>query len=166
LRGINPAFLLWQISQIGGMRCFYTEGLFHKNAFSETSASACRYMAAVPSFASQSGYTFTPINFPGNYHTVPKAINNSGQVVGYYEELDLCCYDSEWPYRRAWRGFFWNGTSYRDISVPGSLWTAALSLDDRGHVYGVYYSASTSQESPFTLDVGTGNFTLPDVSWE
>lgn len=118
-----------------------------------------------PATGGISGYRFTEVQVPGATSTVPKSLNDAGQVVGYFESAAPCCYYSEWPQNRTWQGFLLQNGAYTTISVPGAQWTAALSVDNSGHVFGVYYTAAMGQESTFTYDVAHAAFTLGNLSW-
>jgi hypothetical protein len=108
-----------------------------------------------------SGYTFTTIDFPGAYSTFPKAINNSGQVAGYYVFSSFVSGFSS-PYdltERPWHGFVFSNGQYTSIDVPGATWTEALAINDSGKVFGIYYAISNVTEGLFEYDVTTGTLT-------
>jgi hypothetical protein len=119
-------------------------------------------LSSLCALGATNGYTFTQFSYPNAYSTVPKAMNSSGQIVGFYELTAPCC---QWFQYRNWHGFLKENNIFTSIDVPGANWTAALNLDDNGHVFGVYRSSETGSESPFTYDIQTGAFTLPTFSW-
>ncbi len=106
------------------------------------------------------GYTFTTIDFPGAYFTFPKAINNSGEVAGYYVSSFVFGFSS--PYdltQRPWHGFVFSNGQYIPIDVPGANWTEALAINDSGKVFGIYYVIPNATEGLFEYDLTTGNLT-------
>jgi len=60
-------------------------------------------------------YTFTTLDVPGSPSTSAYGINNSGQVVGVYEE----------PLAPRFHAFLLSGGAYTSFDVPGSTGTAA-----------------------------------------
>jgi hypothetical protein len=70
----------------------------------------------------------TPLAY-GTISTVPFAINNVGQVVGYYRNLpgDIG------------RGFLYTpGTGFTNFDVAGAMWTELYSINDAGWILGGY----------------------------
>ena len=96
----------------------------------------------------QSGSTFTPLN-PGGPRSVAWGLNDTGKVVGSYE-----------PGGTLDRGFLWNGSSFTDLMVPGSLSTQARDIDSSGRIVGWSVDAARFQHG-FQL-VG-GHYTPFDV---
>ena len=68
----------------------------------------------------------TPIDFPGGVGTKVSAINNRGQMVGYYDTED------------ARRGFTLRNGRFTKIDPPGSLTTLPSGIDNRGRIVGGY----------------------------
>jgi hypothetical protein len=61
--------------------------------------------------------------------TTPTAVNNSGQIAGYY-------YPSGYT-----RGFVWSGGSCSTIHVPGAVHTYLVNINDVGQLIGSYIDA-------------------------
>lgn len=76
-----------------------------------------------------SGGTFSTIEFPSAYKTVPLSINNAGSVVGFYYDLTTT------------NGFLFSSGTYTAISFPGSTSTLAYGINDSGQIVGYYYTA-------------------------
>jgi hypothetical protein len=71
-------------------------------------------------------YSYTTIGVPGATNTDAVAINNSGQVVGFYrigaKDESFICSDG----------------AFATIDVPGGIDTDAVSINNFGQVVGVY----------------------------
>ncbi|HLJ98001.1 MAG TPA: hypothetical protein VKU02_32875, partial [Gemmataceae bacterium] len=74
-----------------------------------------------------SGGSYTTLNFPGSTETEANAINNAGQIVGFY-------YDAAGRLH----GFLLSDGTYTTVDVPGAGTTLALGLNDAGLVVGYY----------------------------
>jgi hypothetical protein len=99
-----------------------------------------------------SGGVFTPIQVPfaGADSTLPQGINNSGEVVGIWEEDNNTVYQS----------FALNGGVYSTLGYPGAAETQAISNNNKGDITG-YYSDSAGAYHGFLLSGGT--YTSIDV---
>src|SRR5438270_13810802 len=91
------------------------------------------------------GYTFTIIDVPGAFQTVPSGINNLGSIVG----------------NNVTEGFLYIGGSYTPINVPGASLTVANGINDAGQIVGAFTRTSASDRRPF-IETG-GTFTIIDV---
>jgi uncharacterized membrane protein len=89
--------------------------------------------------------TYTQFDCPAGY-TVPYAINDSGQIVGYCEGSDS--------------GFLLSGGVFTTIAVPGANFTLAEGINDAGVIVGWYFVDGTSGYQGF-VDNG-GSFTTID----
>lgn len=80
------------------------------------------------------GTKFTMIDFPQSTETQLSGINNSGQIVGSYIASSGMTY-----------GLFLNGAAsgmFSTLSVPGSIFSSALGVNDSGIVSGYYTDIS------------------------
>ena len=59
------------------------------------------------------GGVFSQLDYPGSPFTVATGINNSGEIVGIYDD----------PNTGNVVGYFLNGGIYTSISVPGAIYT-------------------------------------------
>ena len=89
-------------------------------------------------------YTYVDINFPGASSTTPTGVNDSGKVVGYWEDNDQ--HD---------HGFYWDGTNYSNIDYPGASDTRASGINNAGEISGVYWTNAGGSAHGFTLSDGT-----------
>jgi probable HAF family extracellular repeat protein len=76
-------------------------------------------------------YSFTTIDVPGASYTVAQGINDSGQIVGWYNSTG-----------RGY-GFLDTGGSLTTIDVPGAIGTEAYGINDSGQIVGSYYDGRT-----------------------
>jgi probable HAF family extracellular repeat protein/VCBS repeat-containing protein len=88
--------------------------------------------------------SFTPISVPGTNFTVPVAINNSGEITGWYQVS---------PYT-AGHGFIYNGGSYSTFDAPNAVSTVPEAINASGEIVGEYLSASDGQYHGFLYDNG------------
>jgi probable HAF family extracellular repeat protein len=77
-------------------------------------------------------YTYTPISVPGSSSTSARAINNAGQIVGYYR-------DSAGEH-----GFLYSTGTYTTIDVPGGISTELLGVNNVGQIVGTYRDSSNN----------------------
>jgi uncharacterized membrane protein len=94
------------------------------------------------------GGSFTTIDFPGGGDTNPIGINNSGQIVGYYDDASGI------------HGFLDTAGSFTTIDFPGAYRTFAEGINNSGQIVGIYYMTPLSSGQGF-LDTG-GSFTTID----
>jgi probable HAF family extracellular repeat protein len=78
-------------------------------------------------------YTYTTIDFPGAAETVVMGINNHGQIVGQYGNIDLVN-----PSKTGNGGFVLDGGTFQEICVPDSKYTNASGINDHGVIVGSY----------------------------
>lgn len=83
----------------------------------------------------------TPIGIPRAEFTVPRGINDSGEIVGMY-------YTSTGTF-----GFSYLNGVYATIQVPGATMTGALGISNNGQIVGYYYG-SDNRYHGFVLNNG------------
>jgi uncharacterized membrane protein len=111
-------------------------------------------LATVPLALAQG--TYTQIDYPGAYGTYATAINNAGDVVGWYESVALNYY-----------GFLLSGGVYSTISCPGGLYAYPAGINDDKQIVGTCFTSTTSQYG-FSYDSRTEVFTTisyPGATW-
>jgi probable HAF family extracellular repeat protein len=81
-------------------------------------------------------YTFTIFSVAGASATIPQAINDQGQIVGFY-------FDSNGHH-----GFLYDQGSFSTINVPGTSHTYASAINQHGQIAGYYFN-SQGQEQGF-----------------
>jgi len=108
--------------------------------------------------------TITTITYPGAPYTEAHGINDRGQVVGAYLEPGAAPNPDGTIPRNAVHGFVWERGRFTSFDVPGSIYTQAFGINDRGQVTGGYYDASARQHAFLrdrgryrTLDAPGGN---------
>lgn len=95
-------------------------------------------------------YTYVDINFPGADSTTPTGVNDSGKVVGYWQDNNNNLH-----------GFSWDGANYTNVDYPGASDTEALGINNAGEISGVYWTNAGGSAHGFTLSDGT--YTSYDV---
>ena len=80
-------------------------------------------------------YTYTTIDPPGSTYTLPESINDSGQIVGLYEDSGGVNH-----------GFLDSGGQYTTIDPPGSISTYADGINAKGQIIGYYDDSSGIQQ--------------------
>jgi hypothetical protein len=73
-------------------------------------------------------YSFVGLNYPGATGTFPMAINNVGQIVGYWVN----------PGQATSGNFLYSEGNFSSISSPGTLSTPT-GINDNGQIVGTYY---------------------------
>jgi len=105
------------------------------------------------------------IDFPGASDTLPFGINESGTVVGYWDQLDAA------GNLLAYHGFTWSKDSFTQVDYPGAVDTAVLGINARGDLDGAWDSGVTSpvghgfvcsKQDCFSFDVPGANVTQGD----
>ncbi|HEY7095985.1 MAG TPA: hypothetical protein VH437_04625 [Terriglobales bacterium] len=76
---------------------------------------------------SYGGATWTTIDVPGSTHTAAYKINNSGQVVGFYQDSTYASH-----------GFLYSNGTFTTIDFPRAGSTYALGINDSGIIVGMY----------------------------
>jgi hypothetical protein len=89
--------------------------------------------AAATSASSGQGYTWTTIDVPGSYTTVPITINDHGVVVGKYYANS-----SDWK-NGVSRGFIKQGRKYTTIDDPLGAKSVVMGMNDHGEIVGAYW---------------------------
>jgi uncharacterized membrane protein len=82
-------------------------------------------------------YELRTIDFPGACNTHARAINESGTVVGFWEECD-----SEGGLL-ALHGFIWSKGEFSEVDFPGATNTFLTGINARGDIVGSWQSEST-----------------------
>jgi len=101
-------------------------------------------------------YSFADINYPGAVQTVALGINDSGQIVGSYDDVSGLEH-----------GFLWNNGSYSRIDYPGGFNTIASGINASSQVVGTYTDTPNcgncyGNTHSFLLSNGTYS-TLPEA---
>jgi uncharacterized repeat protein (TIGR01451 family) len=78
----------------------------------------------------QTHAAFIDLDFPGAVNTVARGLNDSGRVVGYYEDTGFITH-----------GFEWDGT-FTSLDVPGANVTDAYGINNSGTVVGMFNDSS------------------------
>ena len=90
-------------------------------------------------------FTFTTIDFPAyRINTIPTAINNRGEIVGWYAERDVI---------GPLHGFLLSNGNFTTIDFPGSHLTEPRGINDKSQIVGKYDSANNNfllSEGSFT----------------
>jgi probable HAF family extracellular repeat protein len=95
-------------------------------------------------------YSFTAITVPGAVTSTAFGINDSGQIVGSFNDGS------------GFQGFVDTGGSFTTIDVPGAVQTYAYGINNSGQIVGYFQDTTTDHGY---LDTG-GNFTTIDVPGE
>jgi hypothetical protein len=82
-------------------------------------------------------FSYAPINFPGAVATVARGINNSGEVVGYYQTTACENSDLNIPSCPT-EGFKLVHGRYIKVRVPNSTATAVTGVNELGDLVGFY----------------------------
>lgn len=99
----------------------------------------------------QSSYVFTPIDVPESISTGAEGINNSGQIVGTYGDIQFHGH-----------AFLLNGDSYTTLDLPG--WdTFAIGVNDAGQIVGGYYWTGMLKGPIYAYLLSDGVYTTIDV---
>lgn len=101
-----------------------------------------------PCFVSRCGFiysngTFNTLNVPGASGTFPWGINESAQIVGYYD--DAMGYE---------HGFFYESGTFTNLDYPGAKQTEALGINNSGQIVG-FFSDQNGSNHGFFYDSGT-----------
>jgi hypothetical protein len=121
-------------------------------------------VASLPSYAQ---FTYAPINVPGAVATEARGINNSGEVVGFYQTTTCTNTDVRVPTCPT-KGFKFVNGKYVKLMVPNSVSTAIMGVNDNGDLTG-FYKKSDGSEHGFiwfhTNVVRTIDFGSNTVPW-
>ena len=108
--------------------------------------------------------TITAITYPSAAYTLAHGINDRGQVVGAYLEPGAEPNPDGTIPAGTVHGFVWERGRFTSFDVPGSLYTQASGVNNRGQITGGYYDASGRQLGFLrdghryrTLDTPSGN---------
>src|SRR5207244_6442987 len=94
----------------------------------------------------------TTLDVPGSTSTVASGINDSGQIVGYYEDAG-----------GTWHGFLLDQGSYTTLDVPGSERTYATGINASGQIVG-WYPNAIDEPPPLAFLLDNGTYTSLDLS--
>jgi uncharacterized membrane protein len=123
-----------------------------------------------PGFAGGGGFlrdphgTITTINYPGAPYTEVHGINDRGQLVGAYLQPGTAPNPDGTIPAGTVHGFVWERGRFASFDVPGSIFTQAFGINNRGQITGGYRDASGRQHGFLrdrgryqTLDAPGGN---------
>jgi hypothetical protein len=82
-------------------------------------------------------FTYAPVDFPGAVASVARGINNSGEVVGFYQTALCSNYDLNVPDCPT-EGFKLVNNGYTTVMVSNSTATAVNGVNDFGDMVGFY----------------------------
>ena len=112
-----------------------------------------------PNFAGGGGFlrdrdgTITPVTYPGAPYTLVHGINDRGQLVGAYLEPGAAPNPDGTIPAGTVHGFVWERGRFTSFDVPGSIYTQAFGINNRGQITGGYYDATGTQHA-FLQDQG------------
>ena len=95
-----------------------------------------------------SGGTFTDVDVPNGTRTAATAINDSRQIVGYFQQGVTV------------HGFFFDGRNFITLDFPGAWQTKALGINNAAEVVGIYVDNS---QHPHGFKWSNGTFLSIDV---
>ena len=93
-------------------------------------------LAEAPEIQTLKNLKFASIEVPGASTTEAMGINNSGDIVGSWEDARTG--------RRS--GFLRSGGVYTSIDIPGAVLTVANDINDAGDIVGTYYEPADAGE--------------------
>jgi probable HAF family extracellular repeat protein len=93
----------------------------------------------------QSGnYTFVNIDYPGETFSTPEAINDSGNIVGWYQDGSGNRH-----------GFLYDGSTYSTLDYPGADATYPEGINNSGVISGEYLTNHGTSAHGFIYENGT-----------
>jgi uncharacterized membrane protein len=108
--------------------------------------------------------TIITITYPGAPYTLVHGINDRGQLVGAYLEPGAAPNPDGTIPAGTVHGFVWERGRFASFDVPGSIYTQAFGINNRGQITGGYRDASGRQRGFLrdgnryrTLDAPGGN---------
>ena len=99
-------------------------------------------------------FSYAPIDVPGASATVARGINNSGEIVGFYQTAACSNYDLNVP-NCPTLGFKYVNSTYTTLMVPNSTATAVNGVNDLGDIVGFYTNADGSRHGFIWWHTGT-----------
>jgi len=111
-------------------------------------------------------FAYAPIDVPGAVATVARGINNSGEIVGFYQNTACSNYDVNVP-NCPTLGFKYVNNTYTTVMVPNSTATAVNGVNDLGDLVGFYTNSDGSRHGFIwthtnvvkTIDKSTSKYT-------
>jgi probable HAF family extracellular repeat protein len=97
--------------------------------------------------------TMTTITYPGAAYTLVHGLNDRGQLVGAYLEPGAAPNPDGTIRAGTVHGFVWERGRFTSFDVPGSIYTQAFGINNRGQISGGYRDASGRQHA-FLQDQG------------
>jgi uncharacterized membrane protein len=97
--------------------------------------------------------TIKPVTYPGALYTLVHGLNDRGQLVGAYLEPGAAPNPDGTIPAGAVHGFVWERGRFTSFDVPGSIFTQAFGINNRGQITGGYYDATGTQHA-FVRDRG------------
>jgi probable HAF family extracellular repeat protein len=154
---LYPGYVLTGINNSGEMTAYifpgYTGVLLSPNGsstplgFYPTGLNNVGEIVGVGSIGGVSGWllddngVFTPVVVPGSEETYAYAINDLGQIVGYYfDSGGVSSY-----------GFLDTNGVYQTIAVPGAASTVAYGINDAGDIVGAFTPAAVPEPDSLLL---------------
>ena len=104
-----------------------------------------------------SGSTYAVVAVPGQGATNPRAINNTGGIVGTYQPAGTFSSSSV-------LGFLDQGGTFTTIAVPGAAGTTPLAINDAGEIAGDYGVAGEGSRGFIDIGGVFSDITGPDGS--
>ena len=95
----------------------------------------------------QANYCFRPLDVPGADYTMPRGINNSGDIVGYYVNA------------KGVHGFLYVGGSFTTIDSQGATWLNGI--NDSGDIVGYYMDVYGEVNSFLYVWTSSGSIWFP-----
>jgi len=118
----------------------------------------CLPFALAPQARAQRLTDYVTVDVPGAVVTMPMSINNRGDIVGFYANVQN---------NTDVRGFVLSNGQFQTISFPGAQFgTWALSSNNHGAIVGEYFDGSSSQGHGFFLRMGRSHPLISQVRWE
>jgi len=132
--GINSGAASSKVEIVGGIGTNVSDPIGYTGGF-------LMYYAETKSATTE---IFRGVNIPGATQQGASAVNDSGEIVGYYSDSSA-----------APQGYLQSGGTFTTIAVPfaGATWTEADGINNSGEVVGYWLDATTSHG--FLLSAGT-----------
>jgi probable HAF family extracellular repeat protein len=110
-------------------------------------------LSCVDASAQSGTYNFVNIDYPGALFSAPNGINDSGQIVGYWEDASGNIH-----------GYLYNNGVFTSLDYPAAASTEAVGINNSGVISGWYVTTDDVPQG-FTYSEGTfTSFTYPGSS--